>query len=211
MHLEVCVEDALGKIFLDGLLSRILRHDVSWNVHGYKGIGRLPRNLGNTNHPARRIFLDNLPKLIRGCANTPYVNSLIVVVDCDDRDCETFLNELKAVHAVVAPNANVVFRIAIEEMEAWFLGDPDALRAAFPFVREDALAGYSQDSVCGTWEKLADVIHPGKSAALLEEGWPAPGEAKCRWAAAIFPHMALDESNYSHSFRKLLQAFAPYT
>ena len=210
MHLEICVEDTSGKILLDGLLARLIRPDVTWKVHGYKGIGRVPRNLGNTNNASRRIFLDNLPKLIRGCANTPYVTALIVVVDNDDRNCKEFLAELKSVHRAIAPQSNVIFRIAIEEMEAWLLGDPDALRAAFPNVREDLLASYDQDTTCGTWEMLADVIHPGGSAALLQEGWPAPGEAKCRWATEVVPHLAVND-NASPSFRKFLEALAPYT
>lgn len=210
MHLEICVEDASGKIFLENVLPRIVRNDVTWRLHGYRGIGRIPKGLQSTDNAEHRIILDSLPKLIRGCANTPYVSALMIVVDTDAKDCKQFLQELKSVHQQVAPNANVVFRLAIEEMEAWLLGDPAAIKAAYPNVNEITLKSYKQDSICGTWEVLADAVHPGGSAALVAEGWPAPGEAKCQWAKNIPPHMDF-ATNASPSFHKLLKALGPYS
>jgi hypothetical protein len=209
MHLEICVEDASGKIFLENILPRVIRNDVSWRVHGYRGIGRIPKGLQSTDNAEHRIILDNLPKLIRGCANTPHVTALIIVIDSDQRDCEAFLKELKDVHNNSAPNANVIFRLAIEEMEAWILGDRSAIEAAYPKVTQAAIDAYSQDTVCGTWEVLADAIHPGGSQALIAAGWPAPGAAKCDWAANIPPHMDLT-LNKSPSFNKFLEALAPF-
>lgn len=209
MHVEVCVEDASGKIVVESIMERYLRADVSWRVHSYRGIGHIPKNLGSTVNAERRILLDNLPKLIRGCASTPYVSLLIVVVDSDDRDCADFLQELQTVRTSVAPTANVIFRIAIEEIEAWLLGDPEAIEAAYPIRRRDLLAGYVQDSVCGTWERLADIIHLGGAAALQKEGWPAPGIAKVEWAREISPHLDL-AANQSPSFNKFLEALAPF-
>jgi len=210
MHLEICVEDASGKILLENILPRIVRDDITWRVHGYRGIGRIPKGLQSTDNAEHRIILDSLPKLIRGCANTPYVTALIIIVDTDSRDCKDFLKELKSVHQEIAPAANVIFRLAIEEMEAWLLGDPEAIKAAYSNVQEGPMKAYKQDSVCGTWEILADAVHPGGSAALIAAGWPAPGAAKCEWAANIPPHMDFG-ANKSPSFKKLLQALAPFS
>ena len=178
-------------------------------VHSYRGVGHLPKNLKSTENPSRRILLDNLPKLVRGCAATPYVTALIVVVDVDNHDCKEFLNELKSIHDTIAPNSNVIFRIAIEEMEAWLLSDSPAILSAYPDANEPVLLGYVPDSICGTWETLANAIHPGGAAALKAEGWPAPGIAKCEWATKIGPHIDFD-TNASPSFRKFLEALAPY-
>jgi hypothetical protein len=210
MHLEICVEDASGKILVEQILARILREDVSWRVHGYRGVGRIPKDLKSTENASHRILLDSLPKLIRGCANTPYVTALIFIVDTDKKDCKEFLQQLKALHLSISPKANVIFRLAIEEMESWLLGDSEAIKAAYPNVIEGPLKGYIQDSVCGTWEVLADAIHPGGAAALKAAGWPAPGEAKCNWARNIPPHMNFD-GNKSPSFQRLLKALAPFT
>jgi hypothetical protein len=84
-------------------------------------------------------------------------------------------------------------------MEAWLLGDRTAITTAYPRAKTKILNKYRQDSICGTWELLADAIHKGGAAALKKEGWPAPGRAKCKWAKKIAPHIDVD-ANRSQSF-----------
>lgn len=95
-----------------------------------------------------------------------------------------------------------MFRLAIEEVDAWYLGDQEALQAAYPRVKTDVVGRYVQDSVCDTWELLADAIHPGGSAAIRSAGWPLPGQIKCEWAERIGPLLEPDR-NVSPSFGKL--------
>jgi len=86
-------------------------------------------------------------------------------------------------------------------MEAWYLGDKEALLRAYPKAKKDILDRYQQDSICGTWELLADCIYPGGVAAITKTGWPLPGQIKSEWAANIGP--LLDpERNVSGSFGK---------
>ncbi len=205
MHVEFCVEDASGKILLEAIIPKIINPDTSWRVHSYRGIGHIPKGLGNTTNAQKRMILDNLPKLIRGCADTPYISALIIVVDNDDRNCVQFLGELKNIHTSVAPKSKVIFRIAIEEMEAWLLGDRKAIEEAYTSARASPMDSYIQDSICGTWEILADAIYPGGSTALKALGWPAPGVAKCEWAKNIGPRLDIN-CNTSPSFNKFVEA-----
>ena len=92
--------------------------------------------------------------------------------------------------------------MAIEEIEAWYLGDRSALTTAYPQAKLKALDSYVQDSVCGTWEVLANAIHPGGAVAVKRAGWPLPGQLKHEWAERIGPLMDI-ENNASPSFRKL--------
>lgn len=62
------------------------------------------------------------------------------------------------------------------------------------------LDSYEQDSICGTWERLADAVHPGGSMRLKRAGWPEAGKAKCEWAGRIAPYMDPDR-NRSKSFQ----------
>ena len=101
---------------------------------------------------------------------------------------------------VCNPAPVTLFRIAIEESEAWLLGDPDAVMAAYPNARRAVLDRYVQDSVCGTWEALADAVHPDGAARLKRLGYPAAGAAKSEWAEKIAPHMDV-ERNRSKSFQ----------
>jgi len=95
-----------------------------------------------------------------------------------------------------------LFRLAIEEIEAWYLGDQDALLAAYPRAKRNLLEKYEQDSACDTWELLADAVHSGGSAAIKKAGWPLPGQVKHEWAERIGPLMD-PERNLSPSFGKL--------
>lgn len=205
MHIEILVEDASGEKLIESLLPKLLgaqRNPHTWRIHSYKGIGRIPKNLNARGDPAKRILLDQLPRLLRGYGNTPGIDAVVVVLDSDRRNCVDFLAELKALAACCNPAPNTLFRIAIEEIEAWYFGDRQALTTAYPRAKIDVLNRYVQDSVCGTWELLADAIYPGGSAAINRAGWPLPGQVKHEWAEKIGPHLDLDR-NVSPSFGKL--------
>lgn len=205
MHIEILVEDASGKILLDTILPKLLGaygEPHTWRMNSYKGVGRIPTNLRGNTDPAKRIMLDQLPRLLQGFGKTPGIDAVVVVLDSDRRDCTEFLAELKMLAANCHPAPNTMFRLAIEEVEAWYLGDQQALLAAYPRAKADILGRYTQDSVCGTWELLADAIHHGGSTAIKKAQWPLPGQLKCEWAAKIGPFLEPDR-NVSPSFCKL--------
>lgn len=205
MHIEILVEDSSGQTLLETLVPKILGAQGdphTWRIHFYKGVGRIPKNLNAGGDPAKRILLDQLPKLLRGYGRTPGIDAVVVVLDSDRRDCVDFLAELKALAAGCNPAPNTLFRIAVEEMEAWYFGDRQALLTAYPRAKADVLNRYQQDSVCETWERLADAIYPGGSAAIKKAGWPLPGQVKHEWAEKIGPLLEPDQ-NISPSFGKL--------
>lgn len=179
MHIEVLVEDSSGARLIETLLPRVIgQHGDphTWRVVDYKGIGRLPKGLGTSADPAKCALLNQLPRVLTGYGKTPGYDAVVVVVDADTRDCKAFLAELQAVLAQVDPAPTTLFRLAIEEMEAWLLGDRQALLAAYPKAKKDVLARYRQDSICGTWEVLANAIHPGGHAAI-QKAWLAAAGA----------------------------------
>jgi hypothetical protein len=205
MHIEFLVEDQSGAKLLEALVPKIIgRQDVSrtWRIHPYGGVGRLPKGLSAQKNLAGRMLLNNLPRLLAGYGRTSGVALVVVVIDTDSRDCRDFLAELNGVLAQCKSPPRTLFRLAIEETEAWYLGDRNALAAAYPTAKLKTLSGYVQDSVCGTWEKLADALVLGGSKGLKKTGWPAPGQAKFEWAERVGPHMNVEE-NTSPSFVKL--------
>lgn len=205
MHIEILVEDSSGERLLEAVLPKLLGdygNPHTWNMHAYKGIGRIPRNLKGKADPAKRILLDQLPRLLQGYGRTPGIDAVVVVLDTDKRNCVEFLAELKALAAVCNPAPNALFRLAIEEVEAWYLGDRQALESAYPRAKADVLNRYVQDSACDTWELLADAVYPGGSAAIKKVGWPLPGQLKHEWAEKIGPLLEPDR-NVSPSFGKL--------
>ena len=173
----------------------------SWRMYPYKGIGRIPKDMRSEPDLKKRTLLDLLPSVLRAYGRSLEPSAaVIVVVDLDDKDCMMFKRELIDVLDSCDPRPTALFRIAIEESEAWLLGDRDAVKAAYPNAKDPVLASYVQDSICGTWEVLADAVHAGGAARLKKLGYPDAGKAKCEWAEEISPHMDVD-NNQSKSFQ----------
>ncbi|USR91864.1 DUF4276 family protein [Phormidium yuhuli AB48] len=207
MHFEILVEDISGKTALDIIIPKII--DISdkntFKINFYKGIGRIPKGLKPSSDPSKRILLDQLPKLIQGFGKTfsnypaNYHAVLIVICDLDDRCLSEFRRELfDCLEKCMIP-PSTYFCIAIEEGEAWFLGDTNAIKKAYPNAKDVVLNEYSSDEICGTWEKLADALFPGGSKQLTKQGWQAIGKQKTEWAKTISPYMNVD-ANQSPSF-----------
>ncbi|MFP5248730.1 MAG: hypothetical protein ACLGP3_02750 [Acidobacteriota bacterium] len=206
MHLELLVEDLSGKKMLESLLPRLVGPEDSFRIHSYKGIGHIPRNMRDTEDANKRILLDNLPKLLKGYGRTfsqfgpGYRAAVILVCDLDDRALESFLRELQEILDRCVPAPEARFTLAIEEGEAWLLGDLNAVKIAYPSAREDVLNSYVNDSICNTWETLANAVYQGGERALKAKGWQAVGVEKSRWAENISPRLDI-EANQSPSFQ----------
>ena len=205
MHIEFLVEDSSGERLLAQLLPQILGEQGAqhtWRLKAYKGIGRIPPGLTAKTDPAKRILLDQLPRVLQAYGKTPGIDAVVVVLDTDRRDCKEFLRELQALALGCKAAPRTLFRLAIEETEAWYLGDRAAVLRAYPRARCEVLDRYVQDSVCNTWELLADAVHVGGAAAVKKACWPLPAQLKHEWAEKIPPFMRLHH-NASPSFGKL--------
>ena len=212
-HLEILIEDISGKTALENLLPKFLPPEVTYDIHEYRGIGRLPLNLRTIQDPAKRALLDQLPRIISGYGkaflNDPeaYQRYVIVICDLDNRNPEIFLRELNAVVQNCRPAPRVLFLLAVEEGEAWLLGDKDAVVAAYPRCKQAELNSYVPDSICGTWEKTADILTPGGAKALKRFGYRAIGVKKTEWASSITPNIVI-ERNASPSFQAMVREIA---
>ncbi|MCL5286271.1 MAG: DUF4276 family protein [Nitrospirae bacterium] len=178
-------------------------HPHTWRLHSYRGLGRIPGGLKASDNAYHRLLLKELPRLLQGYGKTPGIDGVVVVLDSDKKNCREFLDELQILRDGCRPVPRVLFRLAIEEIEAWYLGDRKALLEAYPRGKRAVLDGYVQDRPCDTWELLADAVYPGGREAILRAGWPLPGQVKHEWAEKIGPLLGL-ERNMSPSFQKLL-------
>ena len=205
MHFEILVEDRSGKKALDILIPKLIGNKDTFKVHPYKGIGRIPKDIDKSTDANKRILLQRLPQLLRGYgkafADYPenYPAAVILICDLDNKCLKAFRKELDAILASCNPKPETRFCIAIEEGEAWLLGDIPAIKSAYPKANEAILHRYTPDSICGTWEQLADAVFPGGATALSAKGWQAIGTEKSNWAEKITPHMNVD-NNHSPSF-----------
>ena len=206
MHFEILVEDQSGKKALDIIVPKIIGENHTFRVIGYKGIGRIPKNMKSGVDTSKRILLANLPKASAGYGKSWLhgYGAVIVVCDLDDKCLKSFRSEIIDLLNTCNPRPETCFCIAIEEGEAWFLGDTSAIKKAYPKAKGSVLSSYINDSICGTWEQLADSIYKGGSQRLSSQGWQAIGAEKSVWAENITPHMDLD-NNISPSFNYFLR------
>ncbi len=142
--------------FLSGLLPRLLR-EVPFSIHPFQ---------------CKDELLGRLPDRLRGYANwLPESHRILIVVDCDDDDCEQLKQQMEEIAlraglwTCSSPKDGrftVVNRIAIEELEAWYFGDWEAVRAAYPRVSETVpkQSRYRDPDgiVGGTWEAFERVL-----------------------------------------------------
>lgn len=213
MQLEILVEDASGKIMLEALVPRII--GPKGNPHKYRilniqelkyrTMAKMPRRLART-LPWDEILFETLKKQLKGYGHSlpPDKGAVVIVVDCDWHDPVEFRENMERLGENLDPKPRFLVRLAVEEGEAWLLGDPEAVIEAYPFAKRYVLEQYEQDSECGTWEWLADAIYKGGSDRLTEVGYPEIGRVKCTWAKQITPFVDV-ESNRSPSFQDFRQ------
>jgi hypothetical protein len=180
MHVEFLVEGQSDEAALQALVPRILGPEVRFRTHAFH---------------SKRNLLGQLPARLRGYAKwLPADGRIVVLVDEDRQDCHALKSGMEAAAAAAGlltqssprPQAfTVLNRIVIEELEAWFLGDPEALAAAYPGVPPSLArrAKYRDPDAVrgGTWEQLEGV--------LQRAGYYPAGLGKIEAARRIAAHM----------------------
>jgi hypothetical protein len=202
MHIEFLVEEYSAEAALKNLLPSILSEETTFAIRPFSG---------------KQDLLSQLPKRLKGYRKwLPEDGRIVVLVDRDRENCRT----LKATLEEAAKKAGfitksgahgrggfeVINRLAIEEMEAWYFGDPAALKKAYPrlpdtigrkalYRNPDAIAG-------GTWEALERI--------LKQSGYYLSGIPKVETARKVSKYMDPDR-NISKSFQVFRDALRELT
>lgn len=201
-HVEVFVEEPSAEAALRILLPKIAPQ-LNFEIFDYQSKTRLLARLADRFRGYARVLEQN--------------QRILVLVDRDDDNCIFLKSKLEAAAAnagLVTKTASrgspyqVLNRIVVEELEAWFFGDWESVCKAYPRVPvtvprqaryrvPDAITG-------GTWEALERV--------LQKAGYFSSGLRKIEAARAIAKHMQPD-ANTAHSFqvfrRSLLDLVSP--
>jgi len=189
-HLELIVEEPSMEIFLRAVLPKMIPDATTFAIHVYQGKHALLRKLGGR---------------LRGYARwLPASARIVVLVDRDDDDCRSLKQTMEraAAQAGLVSRSSagtsswqVVNRIAIEELEAWFFGEWASVRSAYPRVpsRAASHAAYRNPDAIkgGTWEALERILNSA--------GYFSLGLRKAEIASAVGRHMNPD-ANTSPSF-----------
>ena len=158
MHIEFFLEEESAAEALKIILSKILSDDVSREFHPFRG---------------KQHLLKNLPVLLKGYKPwIPDTWRIMVLIDKDQEDCLQLKAQLEGIARTAGfvtksrssqeGDFQVVNRLVIEELEAWFFGDVEALRTAYPRVSRNIQyqARYrNPDAITGgTYEALERLL-----------------------------------------------------
>ncbi|MEK0184437.1 DUF4276 family protein [Microcoleus anatoxicus] len=196
LHFEFLVEESSLESALTQLLPKILPSTVTFKIHAFRG---------------KDDLICKLPNRLKGYqAWLPPDWKIVILIDEDREDCLKLKKQLENI-AILAglitksscqknKSFQVLNRIVVEELEAWFFGDVEAICQAYPKVSAnlanqqpyrdpDAIKG-------GTWEALERV--------LRRAGYHQGGLEKYKASSEISKYMN-PESNRSKSFQVFCQ------
>jgi len=195
MHIEILVEEPSAEEALRHVLPKIGAEKSRCKIINmgskYKLLNVLPARLR-----AYRKRIDKGEGL-----------RIVVLVDRDNDDCIHLKNQLErmareaGLYTKTAPDVHGTFtvlnRIVVEELESWFIGDPQALRKAFPSLPKinGNTKPFSNPDNGGSWENLHKFM---KKHGLYRNGFP-----KIDAARRIAPHMDI-HNNRAASFRQFV-------
>jgi len=189
--IDILVEEPSAEAALYHVVPKILGEGVPFRIVAFQG---------------KPDLLKKLPDRLRGYAAWRGGPKVLVLVDRDDDDCVKLKSHLEGIalqaglitktRAVPGQAFQLVNRIVIEELEAWFFGDLDALRAAYPKVP----AALNQRQGFRDPDSI-----PGGTAEALERVLQKAGHIRGRLnkvlvAQEISKHMD-PERNQSRSFQ----------
>jgi len=164
VHLEILLEERSAEETLNVLLPRLLDPGTSWELHAFEG---------------KRDLLAKVTGRLRGYAKwiRDANTKIVVLVDEDRQDCHKLKSALEMAAGTAGLETKtsaaggpffVLNRLAVEELEAWFFGDSQALRAAYPripqHIDQKAFCRHPDSITGGTWNvsrkfsKALDII-----------------------------------------------------
>ena len=193
MHVELFVEDASTKEALEVLINRLARGlgSFSFAITAFHGKGQM---------------LAEIEQRLLPIARSRWADAVILIIDQDDDDCLDLKRRLAAAALNAGLSAagphehsiNVTIRIAMSELESWFLGDPAAIGRAYPRLRRhDLRITGDVDALPQAWERL--------QRPLLRRGYYEQRMPKTIVARRIAEHMTTTPGkNRSRSFNVLL-------
>ncbi|MBF0097250.1 MAG: DUF4276 family protein [Magnetococcales bacterium] len=205
MHFEILVEGQSDNTALSILMPKMVgsyKNPHTWRIHPHRGLGVLPSDLCGKTNTNDVTLLHNLAAKLRAYGRASADDTVVVVlVDLDDRaDCRQFKQQLMACLTTCDPPPRCLFRIAIRELESWFLGDLAAIQSGYPSAGADPLLCVSE--VEGGWAELAHLILPPEEVEGIKADKRSARltDYKRDWAKRIAPFMEV-ESNRNLSFQ----------
>ncbi len=180
-YLHIFVEEPSAKIVLDVIIPKIIPEDVFFQVHSHQGKQDLEHAIKTT---------------VPSISKIPGAR-ILIVRDQDSGDCKKVKKHLLRIIGKRSVSPTLV-RIVCRELEAWFLGDLNAIHKAYPRVKPQ------QHSNKADFRNV-DVIQNANRflLAIIPEYKYRESLPKLEVAESIAPHLNL-KNNSSASFNHFI-------
>ena len=159
-YIAILLEEPSAQMVIDRLYPKILQAtevEVKFLQLGIK-----PLNLQN-----RRRELEKRLRIYQDMIQNGLRVGVMILIDKDRDKCEKLKQDLETIARRIGlptktnprgDRFHVVNRIAIEELEAWYLGDPDALKKAYPKLSKEILKRHARNPDA-IEEKTKETLH----------------------------------------------------
>ena len=130
LHIEFLVEELSIQAALQNLLPKMIGKSTTFDIHPFKG---------------KTDLINKLPARLKGYKNWILLDwKNVVQIDEDRADCLKLKSKLESIAAnasfvtktaaLPGHSFQVINRVVVEELEAWFFGDVQAIVTAYPGV-----------------------------------------------------------------------------
>jgi hypothetical protein len=190
VHIEFLLEEASAEIVLNEIIPKIIGNNITFSPRNFNG---------------KQNLLKKLPERLKGYKNRlNYEKDLkiVVLIDEDREDCSKLKQELEEIAKEIglithseSEDFQVLNRIAVEELEAWFFGDIKALRTKYPKISPNLLTKQSyrnpDEIKGGTFEALQRVLN---QAGYYSKGYTPKTEIARNIAPYMNPNVNVSKS-----------------
>ena len=185
-QLEFLLEERSMEEVLKVLLPKIL--PAQWQLY---------QNVFLRVHEGKSDLQRSIPRKIRTYAHMPHPVAVIVLHDQDAGDCRELKNHLLDLCQQPGVNVPYLIRIVCRELEAWYLGDMEAIERAYPHFRANRYknkAKFRNPDSCNAKDELRKIL---------------PELQQIGSAQAIAPHLNTS-ANSSDSFKQFVQGLSSF-
>ncbi|PWK23354.1 uncharacterized protein DUF4276 [Arcicella aurantiaca] len=163
MRIEFLLEESSMENLLKIILPKILPEGFELDINCFL-----------RPHSGKSDLHKSIPKKIRAFSNFNEKVKIIIVQDQDSNDCKLLK---KKIVELCSENGDcpVLVRIACRELEAWYLGDMDAIEKVYPKFKAKShrnLAKFRNPDICNPYNELVKIIkdfQKGKASREIPE------------------------------------------
>jgi len=149
IQVEILVEESSMKHFLINILPLILPDGICLN-----------RNCFIRQHEGKQHLKKEIPKKVRAYKHYGTPVKVIIIHDQDSADCKVLKADLTKLVNDSGPLPHLI-RIACRELEAWYLGDMDAIEQVYPKFKAARYRNWNKfrnSDLCNASDELRKII-----------------------------------------------------